>query len=368
MEPYNVEIFDRGINFKCNTVCEEIKYKSDYMDPEKWNLDLVNIPAPNREDIIHVQRSGEDYIGLVTAFNEKKDGVMTVSVNEFPAIFDIDIIRDATDIEYSLENFIKNLITEQFIEGDTSMHLPITVNVLSTTNDWVLDFKIKNEPKEDEPAPPLLVTEFNLFDDVILPAFLQYQIVLTYSINLNTRQIEINIGKNTADTLVIEADLPNIIEKEVTIKKSSKQINKVIVYNTDDYTDTVTYYLHSDDTFDTEDDDRQLPVLFDNLEAKQETEDQEGTEVVTKTFLEAAHEKAEATFQKNKYTNLIELKMLMEDELIKPKQLEIGQVVSIISEGVVYNSILTGREVNTTTKLIFGTVRLELTKLLKGRA
>lgn len=89
--------------------------------------------------------------------------------------------------------------------------------------------------------------------------------------------------------------------------------------------------------------------------------------IVVKTFEEVALEKATETFGKNKYTNLIEVEVLNDDLLIVPRQLKIGQVVSVISDGTVYSSILSGRKTDSTTTLIFGTVRLELTKLLKGR-
>ena len=41
------------------------------------------------------------------------------------------------------------------------------------------------------------------------------------------------------------------------------------------------------------------------------------------------------------------------------------QEVEIISDGVAYRSILTGRERGKNTKLVFGTVRLDLTKILR---
>ena len=40
--------------------------------------------------------------------------------------------------------------------------------------------------------------------------------------------------------------------------------------------------------------------------------------------------------------------------------MEFGQEVDIISDGVAYRSILTGRERGKNTKLVFGTVRLDL--------
>ena len=51
--------------------------------------------------------------------------------------------------------------------------------------------------------------------------------------------------------------------------------------------------------------------------------------------------------------------------MIKPLDMNIGQVVNIIHEGVSYNSILSGKQIkNGLVTLIFGTIRLELTKIL----
>ena len=51
--------------------------------------------------------------------------------------------------------------------------------------------------------------------------------------------------------------------------------------------------------------------------------------------------------------------------MITPLSLNIGRVVNIIHNGVAYNSILTGKEIsNSLVKLIFGTIRLDLTKIL----
>jgi hypothetical protein len=56
---------------------------------------------------------------------------------------------------------------------------------------------------------------------------------------------------------------------------------------------------------------------------------------------------------------------MKKDALIHPEQMEFGQVVKIISDGTEYTSILTAREIGQTVKLIFGTVRLDLTKILR---
>ena len=79
--------------------------------------------------------------------------------------------------------------------------------------------------------------------------------------------------------------------------------------------------------------------------------------------------KAQKAFNKNKYDNLIELSLMNDDELLSPWAVGMGQIVNVISDGVSYGSILTGREMkDNVTTLIFGTIRQELTKYLKGRA
>jgi hypothetical protein len=65
------------------------------------------------------------------------------------------------------------------------------------------------------------------------------------------------------------------------------------------------------------------------------------------------------------YSNLIEITVMKGDALIHPEEMQFGQVVKIISGGVEYSSILTGREIGQNIKLIFGTVRLDLTKILR---
>ena len=74
---------------------------------------------------------------------------------------------------------------------------------------------------------------------------------------------------------------------------------------------------------------------------------------------------AESEFAKNSYNNYIEITVLQSDSMIDPQRMNIGQIVNITHGGVSYNSILTGKEVSGgLVKLIFGTIRLELTKIL----
>lgn len=82
----------------------------------------------------------------------------------------------------------------------------------------------------------------------------------------------------------------------------------------------------------------------------------------------AAEDKAAKTFANNKYENNIELVCLNDDSLINPVDMDVGQVVDIMDGSKVYETILTGKQISDVTTLIFGNVRVELTKILKGRS
>ena len=116
-----------------------------------------------------------------------------------------------------------------------------------------------------------------------------------------------------------------------------------------------------------------LLVNTDGLEADLETYNgsaqniEDGQTEAAQLFEDAAYKNAETTFKSNKYDNYIELTCANDDSLINPTSLKVGQVTNVISNGVVYPTILTGRRVGDNTTLIFGTIRLELTKLLKER-
>lgn len=462
MKQFNVEIFDEEFNYLFNACVDTVKYKEDYLDPEKAKVILACDNTIDSNSILRMKRDGEEYVGIVSDVKSKDDGTTEVTFTSVEALFDRDIIIDVDAITGTMEEYIKARIDELYVtNSDTSQRLPINVTAVTSTSSWAFDYDIENEPDEDEEAPETLVAFINILDDLIIPGFTKYGIVLQWEFDFNNKVININITKNTADEITIESDLPNIIDRTITIRKVKKRINKVNIWNSQDFERTTTYYLHSDDTFDTTDSDRVTPVNYKNLKvsasnnakciksktselksdyskiksynsmdpSERTDEDIEnaqlmmadinefmafgwtynssdnliydadsivvgdetwsgddefeaaivawadteaaatyGEETALEVFTEKAYQKAYSTFSKNKYDNLIELEVALDDDMLNPTSLEIGQIVNVISEGNSYNSILSGREINDTVTLIFGTIRLELTKTLKGRA
>lgn len=463
MKQFNVELFDRNFNFLFNTCADKIKYKEDYLDPEKAKIVVTSDTRISANSIIRLYRDGEEYAGIISDVKAKDDGTTEVTFLSVEALFDSEIIIDVAEITGTMEEYMKARMDELYVtNSDICQRMPIEIEAVSQTSNWTFDYEIENEPKENEEPPVREVAFINILDDLIIPAFTQYGIILEWSFDFNNKKILVQITKNEADPITIETALPNIIDETVTIRKVKKRINKVNVWNTQDYERSTVYYLHSDDTFDHTNEDRVIPVNYKNLtvsannnakcidgktkelkddyskiksynridpeertqedidaalekladinsflsfgwsfnssdsliydadnivvgdetwgdegdefeitiEAWAETSEAEayGETTAAALFEDKAYTKALQTFSKNKYDNLIELEVAADDEMIKPTALKIGQVVNVISEGNSYTSILSGREIEDTIVLIFGTIRLELTKSLKGRA
>ena len=196
----------------------------------------------------------------------------------------------------------------------------------------------------------------NLIDSVIIPAMEKYGVMVKPVLDIQERTIRIEIGRVQSGTYIIEADLPNVINKQITIKSVSADVNKLIIYDSADYETKAVYFLHNDLSYDRKDENRITPVNCEITSVQVE----EGH-----SFESAAITEAYNKFANLAYSNLIELTVMKGDALIHPEDMEFGQVVKVISNGTEYTSILTGREIGQNIKLIFGTVRLDLTKVLR---
>lgn len=240
-----------------------------------------------------------------------------------------------------MQDNLEGQLTIQNIKG-------LSVEATSRTEDWYFHIT----PRDSGGHFNIV----NLVNSVIIPAMEKYGVLVKTQLDIQNREIKVSVGKVAQGTIIIETDLPNIIRKNITIKSVSADVNKLIIYDASDYETKKTYYLHNDLSYDTKDTDRITPVNCEITSVKVE----EGS-----SFESAAISEAYNKFANLSYSNLIELTMMNGDILVRPDEIEFGQIVRIISDGVSYTSILTGRERGTVTKLIFGTVRLDLTKILR---
>lgn len=359
MLPYNVEIFDNSFNFVLHTNVGDVSYNEDYLSPEENTVTIRYNAAVKKSDFIRIWRGSEQYSGIVTnvttgtGVNSRlvSKNLMTISYMPWVKLFNNDILFD-TDLQggnTSLEQFIADTITSYFISNsDTAQNISgLSVQVSSNTMGWGFHLTSVVEGQH--------YTVVNFLNSIIVRAMEKYQVRLTFDIDFQNKTIVVTVGKNELAQITIESDLANIINRSIILHSNSNDTNKLIVYDMTNVSTSKTYYLHTDDTYDTTDDDRVVPVVL-------EIAGVVPNEV--ETFDEMADAYASNLFNSISYNNLIELEMLKDDELINPGALEIGQTINVISGGQSYSTILTGRRVSDTLTLVCGTVRLDLTKIL----
>ena len=462
MKLYNVEVFDQDFNYIFNTTVDSQKYKEDYLDPEKSHITIPAIVPAHANNIIRLYNEDYEYAGIISEVKTKANETTDITYTSIENLFDQEVKINIDEITGTYEQYIKARIDELYVNGpDTSQYLPLTVKASSSTAVWDFDYKIENEPDEDEEPPVHEVAFIKLLDDLIIPAFKTYDIVLYWSVDVANKTISVDITKNENDPVTIETALPNVIDKEVTIRKVKKRTNKVNIWNKKDFERSSVYYLHPDDTFDATDSDRITPVVYKNqtvstdnnqkcidkkvkelksdyskvkawnkVDPPDRTPEEQaeaiacmddintfvnlgwtynsgdgyiydadsikvgdegygqdddqfiiaidnwatspdaatyGETTALALYTNKAYSKALSTFSKNKYEDYIEIEVACDDSLVKPLDLKIGQQAHIIHEGVQFTTVLSGRVVDTTATLIFGFVRLEFTKHLKGR-
>lgn len=385
MKPYNVEIFNREFELLAHTNVDDIKIDYDYLKPNDSELEirlsgfydtfaaqavidessgglLRAMSIPELEGLmdavgvgayIRLQRDDTDIFGVITSVTTADDQLLTkLGIQPFPAaIFSTEILFDTNQQgTVALETVIANQITASFINSsDTIQNIPgLSVTTTSSTISWGMNLKSDTEGMHH------CVIDF--YDVLIRRALEEYGIAIHTSVDFQNDTIDLTIGK-VVGTQTIEADLPNVFEKTFLINESSKNTNKLDVYDTANYTTVRTYYKHTDGTYDTTNNNRLYPVV---REIGTATADENNT------FIVNADAVAASVFGEVTYNNLIEIKCLYDDALIRPMDLDIGSVVTVIHEGNAYTSIMTGYELeDNVINLIFGSIRADLTKLIR---
>lgn len=355
MQPFNIEIFNPSFDLVQHYNSGVIDYQFDYLSPVENSVLVAFDDNVKKGDYIRIVNDSDDFFGYITAIqiNETVQGFSEIKFKPFFTLFDAPILFDTTlqGSATSLEQMIADYITSYWISNsDTAENIfGLEVETISVTNNW--GFHITSDQQGLNKAI------INFMSSIIKRALTKYQVGLYVLPDFQAKKIKVQIGVKSYSTFYIEADLPNIIEKSVILNETTEDINKLVIYDQTDLATNIIYYKHPDGSYDTNNSNRLIPVIF-GMTSVMATEGQ--------TFANAAQDAADKQFDVDSYNNLIELTVQNDDALIFSEGLEIGQLVNIITNGTSYGSILTGIERSEITKLTFGTIRLDLTKILKG--
>lgn len=350
MALYKLDFFNRAdlINVH-HDVVGSAPIDDDYISAGASSITIGRTEAVKKGMFLRI--TGDmNHVCLVSDVDNGTTGLTTISVKPFITLFDVDVLFD-TDTQSdgsALETVLSDLITSTFISSSDSLqNIPMTVTTTSSTTHWGFNLK------SDTEGMHRLVT--NLYSTLIAKSLSKYGVSITPSFDFTNRTISLTIGTVTGNQL-INADLKNVVIKTFKYREPSTMVNKLTVWNAESTTENVTYYLHSDGSYDTTDDDRVYPVVP-TVKTVQVSTDS--------TFAATAASTAASELGGIEWSNLIQIEVSKTDMLINPMQLQYGQMVTIWHDGAYYNSILTGRTLSDLVVLTFGTVRTRLTKKIK---
>lgn len=360
MQQFNVDVFDRTVSFVYNATVDATSVDDDYVSA---SLNIVEVPATQLVETGHFIRLQNDnyyFFGIVT---EVSPGEVSTRIGfkSFLTIFDEEVLFDTNwqgtghaATRPTLETVIRNFISDTYVNpSDTYQRLPLVVTIDATITE-TLDWSFGIRPEKDTSHYAVA----NLYSDIIVRAIKEYGVTITVEPVFYDRKVHLTITKRPT-SFKISADQDNVVVKTLKYSDKTVGINKLIVYNADNYNQNITFYVHPDKTWNTINSDRITPVS-------------RGVKLVTPqentvdSFVEAATEAAYSELSSSSWDNCIELEVYVDDVNITPMTLYIGQVVEIYYKGASYKSILTGRILDgDKITLIFGSERIEYTKRRK---
>lgn len=346
MRPFNVEVFNKDFQYKSSCQVPLIEYSMDYLSLDNSIAKLAIIKAAEGDYILI---SGENTFSGVVTSCEDKGTYYELQFKPMLTITDVTVHYDKSLLSsMSLEDWIAGILNDTYKNNQDTLQNITGFNAVATTStiNTVLDISENIG---------------NLYE-IIKTALIRYSVAVDFSFDIQAKSITASVSARREFKPVIEADLPNILKKSFILKQADRTTNKLSVFNALKENEYIHYYLLSDGSIVTDSTaaGRITPVIFSSVYVEHEEDD-------SQTFEEMAYEKAVSSLTPEIYNNLIELTVMNDDSLIKPGTLKIGQKVTIVRNGIQYETVLTGKKIRDSTTLIFGAVRLELTKTLKRR-
>lgn len=356
MRQFNVEFFDRSLTFKHRDSVYDPIIDDDYISAVTNTLEISSTSAVKPGYFVYITNENVKFFGIVTDA-APGEVITTVSYKPFITLFDEEFLMDCydqgtgtkshPDLETSMQDYMKQMYVTTS-DNSKKLNLNITNSVPSSSRTTNWSFYILPDREESH------YSIVNLYSNIIVNALKMYGVVIRVQPVFSEKRIDLFIEKRTT-LFNIDANLDNVVVKTLKYNDRPTGTNKLVVYNSDNYSlSPAIFYVHPDRTWDLNDTNRITPVV---TKIASVTPDQETG------FAGAAVDLAYSTLSGAEWDNLIELVTAANDSLIRPMSLHTGQVVSVWYKGGQYTSILTGRgfEGNQVT-LYFGSERIKYSK------
>ena len=374
MRRYNVDFYNRNlINIHHDSI-GQLDLRDDYISFQRNTIAIRDTDVDLINSYIYITRGSFHYFGVVSEASPADNGTLSVVFRNFLSIFDEDTLFD-TNLQKqqttvsgiskktnskSLEQMLKDQIDGQYVTSDdTLQRLKIKITAVTSTRPWGFSLVTDTEGSH--------YCIIGLYGVLIVNAMKKYGVALEVDPDFASKVVNIKIVNRSLDAKFnVDGNLANVYVRTLKVNDRPNSINKLIVYNTDNYIDYLEFYMYSDRTWGLDKKptgkERITPVALDVKGAMPDSTIEDYDEA----FALAALDVAQGEFSGLEWDNLIELDVVEYDSLVKPLDLKFEQKVVLYYSGGSYTSILTGRDVTPSgVTLIFGSERIQFTKRTK---
>lgn len=373
MLQYSIDFFDRALRNIHHDSAGDISIDDDYISFQRNKVVVRYTDVDLKDAYIYIERDDYSFFGVVTSVEPTKENTIEVSFKNFLAVFDEPVLFDTdwqlqdTEIEgvseltneMSLEETIEELLLKNYVDTDDLLQvLPISVTPVTET--WSWGFNLISDAEEQH------YCVVGLYSTVIVEAMKSYGIAIQVSPNFRTGVINLDIvNQSTLSAINVDGNLPNVEIKTLKTNDRPNGVNKLTVYNADDFSQSIDFYVFTDMSWGIDPDEegkvRIFPVVRDVRTATPDSTMDDPAEAFSLAAVDVAH----GVLSGLEWDNLIELEVATDDPLIQPIGLKFGQRISLWYKGTQYVSILTGKKMSTKgTTLTFGSERIQITKRL----
>lgn len=356
MTRYRIDVFDKAFNLISYAAVSEKTIRVDYLVNDASMLMIPQIVEAYVNNYIAVRQNGVIYLSGIISDVVYDHGQTTISFISFMSLLDVEVQVNPTVFNSTpAEQWLRTKLLELYAGSDTYQNLTGFSCSYTSSTIIPMEYELDSDGKVE-------LSSLNLFS-FAQDLLTKHDIIVKWAVDFANKTIHADIGKiNNSDVWTIKLGLADTPEYTIDIHSIEGDFNKIKYFNEANFSNTVTYYLHTDGTVSTNATTGRLtPVKYIEKTAKADT-----TAGATKTFEQVALIDAQSTMLNTNFDHEIIVTFNTDSKILSMG--EIGQVYRLITpDGVTYNSILTGYEqINAKfLRLVFGYVRTNLTTILK---
>lgn len=341
-------IYARGdLQYIDGGVVKDYSIDYDIISNNTSSASIIGTSAGFKGDIIAlIDGSSLVELGVVTSIDNTEQKISFKHMKELfnDSVINVFKYTDLLNCKFDGVQGLKILLNYAFIDtDDPQKRLPLELRTFGSENSCVYT--------EDDDT--ISISDFIdwLFDT--------YNIYLDFSINFYTSKIVCTIAKNTTEGYVIKDNIK--LSKPEFDNNDMPTYNKVIFYDENTGAIKGTYYLLQDNSISTKAQEkiRVLPTQTKYVSWNETDAIKEGYTMV---------EKAKSELCGNIYNHCILYKLAKKQTMVKCKNFNYGDKVTIIYEDREYKSIFTGLKYNMREPYytcVFGKTRIDFTDRMK---